>query len=63
MLLETLAGLAGAVTLAERAARLDRPADHAQDFQPVAAGAFETSAAQCAVESVTFADGSSRQPS
>jgi hypothetical protein len=33
------------------------------DFQPVAAGAFESSAAQCAVQSVTFADGSTWQPS
>jgi hypothetical protein len=33
------------------------------DFQPVAAGAFDSAGAQCTVESVTFADGSTWQPS
>ncbi len=33
------------------------------DFQPIPTGALQSAAAQCAVESVTFADGSTWQPS
>lgn len=33
------------------------------DFQPVATSAYAAAGAACSVESVTFADGSTRQPS
>jgi hypothetical protein len=33
------------------------------DFQPVATGSYDAAGAACAVESVTFADGSTWQPS